>query len=199
MYNLAGKTALVTGASQGIGRSIAETFHGLGARVIMIGRSQKRLKEAASTFFPIKENAVEFFETDLAELSSVDSVATRLTSELDRLDILVNCGGTYSRGRWEESDPEALDIMLRTNVAGPYSLTRRLLPLLIKARGDVVFVNSTITRSAGIETGQFKASQHALQAISETLRAEYNGKGIRVMSIYPGRTSTPRQERIFRS
>ena len=87
----------------------------------------------------------------------------------------------------------ALDRLYQANVHGPMMLTQKLLPLLSKPRGQIVFINSIAWCStARPNVGYFSATQHALKALTDTLRDEVNVDGIRVLSIYPGRTATPR-------
>ena len=78
----------------------------------------------------------------------------------------------------------------------PYLLTQRLLPLLEVTPGQIVFVNSSAGLSARPGVGQFAATQHAVRAMTDALRAEINPRGIRVLSVFPGRTATPRQARL---
>jgi len=84
--------------------------------------------------------------------------------------------------------------MYRLNLRAPYLLTQRLLPLLRRARGQVVFVNSSAGLHAAAGTSQYAATKHALKALADSLRCEVNDDGIRVLSVYPGRTASPMQE-----
>ena len=196
MLSFAGKTAVITGASQGIGRAIANALHGAGASLVLIGRNAKRLQTAADGFAGGTPSP-QLVEADLLDSVRLTEVANQISSSSPTVDILINCGGSYLRGPWDEASAQSLNELLQTNVTGPYTLTQLLLPRLVEVRGDIVFINSTITRSPGLMTGQFKASQHALQAVADSLRAEVGEQGVRVMSIYPGRTATPRQASIF--
>jgi NAD(P)-dependent dehydrogenase (short-subunit alcohol dehydrogenase family) len=92
-----------------------------------------------------------------------------------------------------------LDLQYEINVRAPYLLTQRLLPLLAAARGQIVFINSSIGLAAKRpELGQYAATKHALRAIADSLREELNPKGIRLLSVYLGRTATPMQEAACR-
>jgi NAD(P)-dependent dehydrogenase (short-subunit alcohol dehydrogenase family) len=94
---------------------------------------------------------------------------------------------------------EDLDLQFAVNVRGPYLLTQRLLPLLAVPGGQIVFINSSVGLAARqAQLGQYSATKHALKAITDSLREELNPKGIRVLSVYLGRTATPMQEAIFR-
>ena len=87
--------------------------------------------------------------------------------------------------------------MFRSNVRGHYSLTRTMLPLLRKSLGQIVFVNSSAGLRSPANAGQFSATQHAFRSTADSLRDEVNADGIRVLSIFPGRTATPRMEKLF--
>ena len=98
----------------------------------------------------------------------------------------------------ERARIEDFDSQYATNVRAPYLLTQRLLPALMKARGQIVFINSSVgiaVRRA--EVGQYAATKHALRAIADSLREEVNPKGIRVLTMYLGRTATPMQQALF--
>lgn len=114
-----------------------------------------------------------------------------------RIDVLVHSDGTYSSGPLDRARVQDFDRLWSANVRGPFLLTQLLLPGLRETRGQIVFVNSTIGLDTGTGAGQFSATQHALRALAETLRAELNPEGIRVLNVYPGRTATDRQRRIF--
>ena len=89
-----------------------------------------------------------------------------------------------------------LDGLYRDNVRSVYVLTQSLIPLLKARRGQIAFVNSSIVGSAQPELGQYAATQQALRALADSLRQELNPEGVRVLSVYPGRTATPRQAGI---
>jgi NAD(P)-dependent dehydrogenase (short-subunit alcohol dehydrogenase family) len=85
---------------------------------------------------------------------------------------------------------------MAVNLRAPYQLTQALAPLLVRGQGDVVFINSSVTRGARSEVAHYGASKYALEGLAESLRDEFNPKGVRVLSVYPGRTASPLQERI---
>ena len=91
-----------------------------------------------------------------------------------------------------------LDRQYQTNVRGPYLLIQALLPLLRACRGQVVFVNSTVGLEARAGVGQYASTQHALRAIADALRAEVNADGVRVLSLFLGRTASPMQAAIHK-
>jgi NADP-dependent 3-hydroxy acid dehydrogenase YdfG len=188
--NLSGTVALVAGASGGIGRAIAFELLGAGAEVLMLGRSMTRLVQS-----PPPEEArgrCHFVVADLTDNGAVERIAAEI-SRRGRLDVLVLSSGIYERSR--ESTVFARQIA--ANVVGPYALIQQLLPLLIEARGQLVFLNSTQGLRAAAGVGQFAATQHAMKAVADSLRDEVNTDGVRVMSIFLGRTATERQRAIF--
>ena len=89
-----------------------------------------------------------------------------------------------------------VDQHYQTNLRGPYLLTQALLPLLKLRRGQIVFMNSSAGLDARANVAQYAASKHALKAIADSLREEINRDGIRVLSVFPGRTATPMQQQL---
>ena len=138
-----------------------------------------------------------FRQFDLSDSSSIEKFGRDMRNELGELGILVHCGGAYARGEFSDTSMDQLRNQFETNVLGVHALTLELLPLLERARGDIVFINSSVVYSDGKSVSSFAAAQHALHSLANSLRAEVNAKGIRVLSVFPGRTATPRQERIF--
>jgi NAD(P)-dependent dehydrogenase (short-subunit alcohol dehydrogenase family) len=188
--SFSGAIALVTGASGDIGRAIAFDLLGAGAEVFMLGRNMAKLVHP-----PPPGNAQERCRFVVADLTE-DSAARRIGAEISpggRLDILVLSSGIYERSR----EPETFARQIAANVVGPYALIQQLLPLLIEARGKVVFINSTQGLKAAAGVGQYAATQHAMKGIADGLRDEVNASGVRVMSLFLGRTATGRQRRIF--
>ena len=198
MRNSKKRTVLVTGASQGIGEAIALTLADGGFNVIAAARSIEKLNALAHQTGGAGEQVLPL-ALDLSNAEAIDAAIADIKSSHPKLDALINCAGLYSRGKWIESTTEELDELYQVNVRGTFHLTRGLLPLVASAQGDVVFVNSSIVRSDGFGAGHFAATQHAMKAHADSLRAEVNAKGVRVLSVFPGRTATPRQELIHSS
>jgi len=196
MISLSGKVAVVAGASSGIGRAIGLELAAHGAVLALLGRDQDRLDEAVSAARE-QTGSVHAFRADLASEHEVGRLALALETQLGQVNILVHSAGVMCQGRTQDASPDALDEQYRSNVRGPYVLTQRLLPGLRAQRGQIVFVNSTVSLAARAEVGQYAATQHARKALADSLRDEVNPDGVRVLSVYPGRTATPLQERIF--
>jgi NAD(P)-dependent dehydrogenase (short-subunit alcohol dehydrogenase family) len=193
---LSGCMAVVTGASSGIGRAIAIALSREGAHVCAVGRNRAALAETVSASRQFSE--ATGFQIDLIVEGDFQPLLQHL-EEAGGLDILIHCAGVAHLNQMECARVEDLDLQYATNVRAPYLLTQRLLPLLIVARGQIVFINSSLGLAAKRpEVGQYAATKHALKAIADSLREEVNPKGIRVLSAYLGRTATPMQEGLSR-
>ena len=188
---LTGRTALVTGASSGIGRAIAEGLDAYGARVALVGRRAETLRK-------VEAERAEIVVADLTSDEALGAAADECLRRLDGLDVLVHSNGIHLAGALEDATADDLDRLYAANVRAPFLLTKLLLPALRESAGQIVFVNSSTGLEPRPSVGLFSASQHALRAIADVLRDEVNADGIRVLNVYPGRTATRRQERIFR-
>jgi NAD(P)-dependent dehydrogenase (short-subunit alcohol dehydrogenase family) len=189
--SLSGARALVAGASGEIGRAIASGLLRSDAEVFMLSRSRARLVEPLP-LANVEKKKCHYLVADLTDNDAVERIGAEMSAS-GRLDALVLSSGIYERSR----EPEALARQIAANLLGPYSLLQRLLPLLIEARGQVVFINSTQGLKAAAGIGQFAATQHAMKAVADSLRDEVNSNGVRVTSIFLGRTATERQRAIF--
>lgn len=189
------KIILVTGASSGIGAATALAFAKGGADVFLVARSRNRLARVARRL--PAEHLAGTALADFGSVAELQELVTRLTSRLRRLDVLVHSAGEYS---WTEIDTpgaEGLHRLFEINVRAPYLLTQGLLPLLERARGHVVVLNSSVVRSPGEGVAAYKSTQHAMLGLVDSLRQDLNLRGIRISSIFPGRTATPRMRRIY--
>ena len=192
-----GMVAVVTGASSGIGEAIAIHLAREGTRLLLVGRSAEKLDLVAERARDLSP-AVETFIADLAEDDQVQALADRAVAAFGGVDILVHSIGLFLGGPFE-SPVEVLDRQYRINTRVPYLLTQRLLPSLIARQGQVVFINSSAGHHAA-KSGwvAYSASKHALRAVADGLRDEVNRKGVRVITVFPGRTATPMQEEVHR-
>jgi NAD(P)-dependent dehydrogenase (short-subunit alcohol dehydrogenase family) len=194
---LAGRVAVVTGASSGIGRAIALALSRQGMQLCIVGRDAARLADTVAAAQQFSK--VTSFQIDLTEEDGLKPLGLYLQREAGRLDVLIHSAGVFHQDSTDSARIEDLDAQYATNVRAPYLLTQRLLPLLTTTRGQIVFINSSVALSAkrpGV--GQYSATKHALKAIADTLREEANPRGIRVLTVYLGRTATPMQEAVCR-
>lgn len=196
MFHLENQVAVVTGASQGIGRAIA---FGLAAKKVMlflVGRNVTALEEVAELARKSSPRVVAH-AADLVAEGAITVIVEKIRQELGGINVLIHCAGAYSHGDLQSASIDEFDRLYRTNVRMPYILTQSLLPMLKRRQGQIVFINSSKGLQAHAYAGQFAATQHALKAIADSLREEINSEGVRVLSVYPGRTATPRMESLF--
>ena len=191
MNYLNNQIAVVSGASGGIGGAIAAAFAGQGATLCLLGRDATKL-EACAKVLRGSSPRVDLQACDLTQDSQIETLHSYVLRQYGRVDILVHCAGTLDHGKLADAPVSALDRLYRTNVRGPMILTQKLLPLLKKPRGQIVFINSSVGLTTRPNTGYYSATKHAFKALADSLRDEINADGVRVLSVYPGRTATPR-------
>jgi NADP-dependent 3-hydroxy acid dehydrogenase YdfG len=196
MESLKNQVAVVTGASSGIGKAIALSLATQGAELYLAARRKELLEQVAKEAQVLGAHS-HACPVDLTRDEDIYSLGEKLQREAGRLNILVLCGGAIAHGPLEKASLADLDLMYRTNIRGHYALIQTLLPLLRKAPGQIVFVNSSAGLRSPAAAGQFAATQHAFRSIADSLRDEVNADGIRVLSVFPGRTATARIEKLF--
>jgi NADP-dependent 3-hydroxy acid dehydrogenase YdfG len=178
--------ALVTGASRGIG---AATARALGAThdVLLGARNPEALRELVADLPGARPWPVD--------LTDAEALATA-TAGIDRLDVLVHCAGVSTIATLADTPVDVWRRTMELNVIAVAELTRLLLPALRAARGRVVLVNSGQGLSTRESWGSYSASKFALRAYADALRAEEQATGIRVTSVFPGRTDTDMQREV---
>jgi NADP-dependent 3-hydroxy acid dehydrogenase YdfG len=190
------RVAVVTGASSGIGRAIALALAAQGAQIQLIGRNTDTLEDILQIARKDSPKA-GLYRADLTCEEDIRALMVDLDRDYGRIDVLVHCAGSIYHGEHASASVSELDSLYRANVRGPYLLTQLALPLLRVGPGQIVFINSSSGLKARARAGQFSATQHAMKAIADSLRDEVNADGIRVLSVFPGRTATPRTEKLF--
>jgi NAD(P)-dependent dehydrogenase (short-subunit alcohol dehydrogenase family) len=192
---LQGRTALVTGASGGIGAAIAAALASSGVAVGLVGRRSESLRRVVRRIGPAPHC---LYQADLSSDAQVRGLARSFLRRFGRLDMLVHSHGAHSSAPLTRARVRDFDRLWTTNVRSPFLLTQLLIPALRATAGQILFVNSSMGLETRAGIGQYAATKHALRALAETLRAELNPEGIRVINIYPGRTATNLQRRLFR-
>jgi short-subunit dehydrogenase len=181
-------THLVTGAGSGIGAVLADRLLERGDDLVLVARSSERAHDLRSDV-----PGATVLVADLADAGEVKALATELP---DRLDAVVHAAGVVDLGPVADLPTEVWQEQLAVNVIAPAVLTRVALPALRAAHGTVVFVNSGAGLSASPHWSAYAASKHALKALADALRAEEQEYGVRVTTVYPGRTATPMQQKV---
>lgn len=178
--------ALVTGASRGIGAAIANAIADT-HRVLLGGRDQRALEELAATLPDAAPFAV-----DLADPESLPAATEHITT----LDVLVHSAGVVTIAPLHQTPLQVWRQTLDLNVIAVAELTRVLLPALRAVRGQVVMINSGAGKRSSPNWGSYAASKFALRGYAEALLAEEEPHGVRVTTIYPGRTATDMQREV---
>lgn len=181
---------LITGAGSGIGAALARRLQERGDDLVLLARDAGRARDLAA-LYPGATTLVG----DLAQPGRI-SWALSKQQLPDRIDSLVHVAGVVDLGRVEDLPSALWEQQLAVNLVSPAELTRLLLPLLRVSRGQVLFVNSGAGLRANAEWSAYAASKHGLKALADALRAEEAEHGVRVSSVFPGRTATPMQERV---
>lgn len=197
MSNLKHKSVLITGASSGIGRAIAIDLAKAGVEELyLLGRNQERLNALASEAEGYDTNC----QTHIVELANTGAVidfCKQFTTQQASLDALIHSAGIVSLSALEDSTIEDLDAQYSINLRAPFLLTQHLLALVKEAKGDIVFINSGAGLEANANWSQYAATKHGLKALADALRHEVKPDGVRVISVYPGRTATTMQEQVY--
>ncbi|MFI0814196.1 SDR family oxidoreductase [Streptomyces sp. NPDC021098] len=183
-------THLITGAGSGIGTAVADRLTERGDELWLLARDAGRAKELAGRFPGAR--------TVVGDLADPEKLSWALSHQTlpDRLDSLLHIAGVVDLGEIGELTPKAWNRQLAANLVAPAELTRLLLPQLRLAQGHVVFVNSGAGLRANAQWGAYAASKHGLKALADALRWEESGNGVRVTTVYPGRTATPMQVKV---
>jgi len=191
-FSLEGRTAVVTGASRGIGTAIARALDTAGARVALVARSADELAKVAAD---LAHDPV-VIEADLGEPDAPLAVASRALDALGAVDVLVNNAGIGVRMDSTELDGDTIDQIHRVNVRGLLLLTTALLPSMVeRGAGSIVNVSSVSSQVGTPRRAAYAASKGAVDALTRSLAMEYGPKGIRVNAVAPGVIVTAMWER----
>lgn len=196
---ITGTTAVVTGASSGVGRRVALRLAAVGARLGLLGRDVGRLEDTAAECRQAGAQATAV-AGDIADEGYVGKALDRIAGERGQVGILVNCAGVSlpARLRLEDVDPARWDEMFQTNVRGTYLTCRHLLPGM-KARGTGVIVNigSTAAHVAQMGVSAYAATKFAVRAMTDSMIQECDGTGVRICMVSSGAIDTPIWDRKF--
>lgn len=191
-----GRTALVTGAGRGIGRSIALGLAADGARVVLLARSLDQITEVAAVVIAAGGSAVAL-PTDVGDPAAVNETVAKVLAEFGAVDILVNDAAVVAPlGPTARVDADAWAMALAVNVVGPFRLAQAVLPgMIAQERGRIANVSSGIAArpAAMIGMNAYAASKSALEAHTLNLAAELAGTGVTVNVYRPGSVDTAMQ------
>lgn len=195
---MAQKTALITGATSGIGRATAQLFAHQGVRLILCGRRQERLdtlSEALST-----KTKVHTLRFDVRNKHRINELLQQLPSDFLEIDILINnAGNAHGLDLIQNGSIEDWDAMLDINVKGLLYVSNAVLPQMVKrGSGHIINIGSTAGKEVYPKGNVYCASKHAVDAITEGMRLDLNGTGVKVGAINPGLVETEFSEVRFK-
>ncbi len=184
--NIQDKVVIVTGASEGIGKALAEALSDRGAKLVLVARSEERLKAVAARL----PGAVTL-RADMRKAKDVEAAIDAALSAHGRVDILVNNAGQGLYGPLESVDIEAYRSMMELNVYAPLRAMQLVIPRMRKAGGGmIVNIGSMVSKNSFPFLGAYASSKYALNAITYTARAELARDGIVVSVFHPRMTAT---------
>lgn len=183
---LVGRTALVTGASRGVGRAVAGALAERGARLVVSSRGGRALSAAA------RDLEARSVAADLERPSEVERLAERVRDRLGGApDVLVNNAGVFGLAPAAETAPEEFERHLAVNVAAAFRLSRAFLPAMLdRGSGDLVHLGSVAGREPFPGNVAYSASKYGLRGMHEVLRVELEGTGVRSLLLEPGPVDT---------
>ncbi|WP_219419888.1 SDR family NAD(P)-dependent oxidoreductase [Pseudonocardia nigra] len=189
--DLTGKTALITGATSGIGRATAQALARFGAHVAIAGRNEDRGQHAVDSITETGGRA-KFLAADLTDASAARDLADRATEVLGgSVDILVNAAGIFPFGPTAKTDEASFDAAYALNVKAPYFLTAALAPAMaVRGHGVIVNVTTMVAEFGAAGMGLYGSTKAALGLLTKSWAAEYGPSGVRVNAVSPGPTRT---------
>lgn len=198
LHNLKGKTALITGASRGIGAAVAKAYAAAGAHVVLCARTVGALEEVDDAIRAAGGSAT-ILPIDLLKLDDLDRLGPAMYERFGGLDIFVgNAGMLSTLGPLAHADPKEWQRVMDVNVTANARLIRTLDPLLQKAKaGRVVFVTSGVTKDRKAYWGAYTVSKHALEGLARTYAAETANTNIRVNIVDPLRVRTAMRAQAY--
>ncbi len=185
--DLTGKVALVTGASRGIGRAIAEGLAGAGASVALAARGRKDLDAAVAGI----GGSARGYTADVGSSADCARLVESVAADFGRLDVLINNAGVGIFRRVADMTVDEWETVLRTNLDALFYMTRPSLPLLAKQGGWIINIGSLAGKNAFPEGAAYNASKFGLIGFSEALMQEVRNDDIRVSYVMPGSVATP--------
>ncbi len=184
------KTALITGATSGIGKATAELFAANGIQLILCGRRQERLNQLQTDLSPLTK--VLTLNFDVRDRSAIAKTMETLPDEFSNIDILVNnAGNAHGLNTIDKGSLDDWDAMLDINVKGLLYISKAIIPQMVARKsGHIINIGSTAGKEVYPKGNVYCASKHAVDAINQGMRIDLNAHGIRVGAVNPGLVET---------
>jgi 3-oxoacyl-[acyl-carrier protein] reductase len=184
------RTALITGASRGIGKACAEVLSSAGHRVILAARSRDMLNEVANEL-SVNGGETYVLELDLAERDKLSETIAKATKEFGRIDILVNNAGMTKDGLAVRMKPADWETVLSVNLSSAFYLTQQVLPAMMRERwGRIVNISSVVGEMGNPGQANYVASKAGLIGLTKSLARELGSRNITVNAVAPGFVET---------
>ena len=193
MFDLTGKVVLLTGATGGIGKSIAKRMKEKGAKLILSGTRQNILNELSSEL----GNDTKVIATDLTSKESILSLATEAESSFGHIDILINNAGITADNLFLRMKDEEWENVININLSASMKLTRQVIKGMLKRKsGRIIFISSIVGFTGNPGQANYSASKSALSGLTKSIALEVAARGITCNLIAPGFISTPMTDKL---
>ncbi len=180
------KVVLITGGGTGIGKAAAVAFLAEGAKVVIAGRRQSVLEATTKELGA----SAHFVVGDVSKSGEPKAIVDEAIAKCGQLDVLVNNAGAFSMGPLMETSDEEIERVYRTNVFALLAISREALPHLIKTKGSIINISSTMSNGVMAGSSIYSSSKAAVDHATRILAAEYGPSGVRVNAVAPGLTAT---------
>lgn len=185
------RNVVITGASSGIGRALAEVFAKQGDMVIALARSKTRLKSLKKRILSEKGEC-EAFICDLRQYGQVISTARKIRKKHKQIDVIINNAGITYFKDFSRTNVKEFDNIVLTNLRGSFLITKEFLGGFLKRKsGLIINILSYAAKTTYRSSSAYSASKSGVEALMNGLREEVREKGIKVMNVYPGAVLTP--------
>ncbi len=192
MVELQDKVAIVTGASSGIGASIAHALSNHGVKVVLSGRNESRLNAVAKRIQEEVQTEVDTLTVDVTKKSELERLVHHAQEKFGRVDILVNSAGKMLSSAITDDDVDAWDTMLDVNVKGTLYGIHAVLPMFLnQSSGHIINISSISGFEVTKKSTLYSATKAAIHSITQGLEKELAKTGVRATSISPGMVDTP--------
>lgn len=196
LFDLKGQRAIVTGASRGLGKGMAEGLLEAGCRVVLVGSSEKT--QQAATEFSARGLAAHAVMGDLGDRRQLQQIFDAATGWLGGVDILVNAAGVQRRHLPEAFPAEDWDQVMRVNLDAVFFLSQLCLPLMLgQGHGKIINVASMCSFFGGKTIPAYTASKGAVAQLTKSMASDLGGRGIQVNALAPGYMDTEMNERLL--